>query len=61
MSGKWHLGMEEERNYPSAKGFSNTFALLNGGANHFNDLGTNANVPEASYTENGIPVERPEG
>ena len=61
MSGKWHLGMEEERNYPSAKGFSNTFALLNGGANHFNDLGTNANVPEASYTENGIPIERPEG
>ena len=61
MSGKWHLGMEEEQNYPSAKGFLNTFALLNGGANHFNGLGTNANVPKASYTENGMLVERPEG
>ena len=61
MSGKWHLGMEEKQRFPSAKGFSNTFALLNGGANHFNDLGTNANVPKASYTENGMPVERPEG
>ena len=61
MSGKWHLGMEEEQNYPSAKGFLNTFALLNGGANHFNGLGTNSKVPKASYTENGMLVERPEG
>jgi|TARA_B110000196_G_scaffold143668_1_gene124301 arylsulfatase A-like enzyme len=60
MSGKWHLGMEEE-GFPSAKGFSETFALLNGGANHFNDLGTNSNVPKASYTEDGVPIKRPEG
>ena len=60
MSGKWHLGMEEG-GFPSAKGFSKTFALLNGGANHFNDLGTNTNVPKASYTEDGVPVKRPEG
>jgi arylsulfatase A-like enzyme len=36
MAGKWHLGSED--NYiPYAKGFEKSFALMNGGANHFNN------------------------
>src|SRR5450755_2101789 len=36
MSGKWHLGSEDEF-IPYAKGFEKSFALLNGAANHFNN------------------------
>lgn len=34
MSGKWHLGDEPE-NLPSARGFGHSYALLPGGAQHF--------------------------
>ena len=36
MAGKWHLG-NEDAYIPYAKGFEKSFALLNGGANHFNN------------------------
>lgn len=51
-SGKWHLGLTPEQD-PHARGFQRSFALLQGGHNHF---GTDAN-PEtdgaATYTEQG--------
>ncbi|HKX78432.1 MAG TPA: arylsulfatase [Novosphingobium sp.] len=53
-SGKWHLGVQPTQD-PHARGFQHSFALLQGGHNHFGlegqrkDRGT-------SYTENGVPV-----
>jgi arylsulfatase A-like enzyme len=36
MSGKWHLGMEDEY-IPYSKGFEKSFALMAGGATHFSN------------------------
>jgi arylsulfatase A-like enzyme len=36
MSGKWHLGMEDQ-NIPYAKGFERSFSLMAGGATHFSN------------------------
>jgi arylsulfatase A-like enzyme len=36
MSGKWHLGMEDEY-IPYAKGFERSFSLMAGGATHFSN------------------------
>lgn len=47
-SGKWHLGLTPEQD-PHARGFERSFALLQGGHNHFGtDVGT-----AATYTEQG--------
>lgn len=47
-SGKWHLGLSPEQD-PHARGFQRSFALLQGGHNHFGtDVGTTA-----TYTEQG--------
>ena len=40
MAGKWHLGLQPEHS-PKARGFQNSFALLNAAANHF--------VPDQRY------------
>jgi len=52
MSGKWHLGLTPEQD-PHARGFERSFALLQGGHNHF---GTDADPEKggrATYTEQG--------
>lgn len=50
-SGKWHLGLTPEQD-PHARGFQRSFALLQGGHNHFGtDVGTTA-----TYTEQGKPL-----
>lgn len=51
-SGKWHLGVTPEQD-PHARGFQHSFALLQGGHNHF---GLNASADPlkgATYRENG--------
>ncbi|HWW59140.1 MAG TPA: arylsulfatase [Sphingopyxis sp.] len=51
-SGKWHLGLTAEQD-PHARGFQRSFALLQGGHNHF---GTDADPEKggtATYTETG--------
>jgi arylsulfatase len=55
-SGKWHLGLSAEQD-PHARGFEHSFALLQGGHNHFG-LGLVAERPSgpsmgATYTEDG--------
>ncbi len=50
-AGKWHLGLTPEQD-PHARGFQRSFALLQGGHNHF---GTDAGTT-ATYTEQGKPV-----
>ena len=65
LSGKWHLGLTPEQD-PHARGFQRSFALLQGGHNHFGtdlDLGTEpAARGVATYREDGKPVTRlPQG
>ncbi|PZU46772.1 MAG: arylsulfatase [Sphingomonas sp.] len=51
-SGKWHLGIEPEQD-PHARGFQHSFALLQGGHNHFG-VGTSSDPTKGStYTQNG--------
>ena len=58
MTGKWHLGLDENTS-PAAQGFDNSYALLNGGGGHFNDLGLFGKP--ALYRENGKLVSLPKG
>ncbi|WRO67328.1 arylsulfatase [Tsuneonella sp. CC-YZS046] len=57
LSGKWHLGLTPEQD-PHARGFQHTFALLQGGHNHFG-IGLAENPQPsglrfgATYRENG--------
>jgi arylsulfatase len=53
-SGKWHLGLTPEQD-PHARGFQTTFALLQGGHNHF---GTDAARQDRGrlYSENGRQI-----
>ena len=51
-SGKWHLGLTPEQD-PYARGFQHSFALLQGGHNHFG-LGVSADPLKGNtYRENG--------
>jgi arylsulfatase len=53
MAGKWHLGHEPEH-FPRARGFERSFALLNGGASHWNDMSGLMEVETpAQYTRDG--------
>lgn len=55
LSGKWHLGLTPEQD-PHVRGFERSFALLQGGHNHF---GTDADPKKggrATYTEQGKRV-----
>lgn len=52
MSGKWHLGLEEN-NWPSRKGFSETFALLPGGGSHWADKLPLSPPQTMNYVKNG--------
>ena len=55
MAGKWHLGAKTGYQ-PADRGFEQSFALLEGGANHFNDMGYSPARPKAHYSSNGQPV-----
>lgn len=63
MTGKWHLGVPEEFS-PAARGFEQSYAMVQGGASHFGDqLGVIAGNPDktpmAVYRENGQQVNIP--
>lgn len=60
VAGKWHLGNEPEHG-PDAKGFDFSFINLEGGGNHYSDLGIFPDVPVSDYTENGKEASWPEG
>lgn len=59
MAGKWHLGYDKDT-YPSARGFDQSFALLEGGASHFDQRGVIPAASKANYRKNGEPVDLPE-
>jgi arylsulfatase A-like enzyme len=59
-SGKWHLGMRPEQ-WPAARGFARSFALLDGSGDNWSDTGPAPIVPKTTFTRNGEQVERPPG
>lgn len=60
MVGKWHLGLEPEQG-PSARGFEQSYALLEGGGPHFKPRSDEPSVLEqVHYRENGKPVMVPD-
>ncbi|MBR9911967.1 MAG: arylsulfatase [Gammaproteobacteria bacterium] len=59
MAGKWHLGYDEHT-FPPARGFEESFALLEGGASHFDQRGVIPNAAKANYRKNGLPVDLPQ-
>lgn len=62
MAGKWHLGMKEEHS-PANRGFDRSYAMLQGGAGHFDQTGIITfdadKMPQAQYRENGKSVQIP--
>ncbi len=56
LSGKWHLGLTPDQD-PHARGFQRSFALLQGGHNHF---GTDAD-PAANPATRGVATYREDG
>lgn len=56
-SGKWHLGLKPEQ-APHSRGFQTSFALLQGGSNHFGaDFKSSDGTPYSpTYLDNGKPV-----
>lgn len=62
MSGKWHLGVPEELS-PASRGFDKSYALVQGGASHFDQTGIITNdakkTPIAIYREDGKAVNLP--
>lgn len=62
MAGKWHLGSREPETWPSARGFDDSFALLNGGASHWEDNAPLVPAKPSQYVENGKPIDQlPQG
>ncbi len=59
MTGKWHLGYEEELS-PKARGFEQSFVLLNGGAGHFDDSPLENTYDKASFRDNGLYTSLPD-
>lgn len=63
MSGKWHLGVPEQYS-PAARGFEQSYALVQGGSSHWSDqagivAADPAKPPKAVYRENGAAVDVP--
>jgi arylsulfatase len=56
-SGKWHLGMESEQ-WPFARGFMRSYALLDGSGDNFSDTGPAPILPRTTFVEDDRPVDR---
>jgi len=56
MAGKWHLGLDENTS-PHARGFEETFVLLQGGGSHWNDRKPISPPETMVYQRNGKEVE----
>ncbi|WP_313804513.1 arylsulfatase [Sphingobium sp.] len=57
-SGKWHLGLTPEQD-PHARGFQHSFALLQGGGNHFGaDISADQKPGATTYREDGKTLTR---
>jgi len=52
MTGKWHLGEEDEQS-PFKRGFEKTFALMSGGGSHWGDMKPVSPLQNMIYRKNG--------
>lgn len=59
MTGKWHLGYDDDQS-PAARGFERSFALLQGGAGHFDDSAMTVDHDTSWYREDGVRTELPD-
>lgn len=59
-AGKWHLGKKPEH-APAAKGFERSFSLLQGGSNHYNNIGLALNDSVSLYSADGRLASYPVG
>jgi len=62
MAGKWHLGARDGYR-PEQRGFDHAWALMDGGAAHFNQSAPqsiSAGAPAPTYLENGHPIGLPD-
>lgn len=59
-TGKWHLGKREEDS-PLAKGFERSYTLLQGGSNHFNNIGIEPDDTLSLFREDGKLIDFPTG
>ena len=59
MAGKWHLGYEDDQS-PMARGFEQSFALLNGAGSHFDHSPASKVLEKAIYRENEKLIDLPE-
>jgi len=57
MAGKWHLGGAAP-DLPGARGFEHYFALMQGGASHYDMSGPSAESPRARYVRDGDPIDQ---
>jgi arylsulfatase len=57
MAGKWHLGGADSQS-PAARGFERSFALMQGGASHYDMTGPSAGSPRARYRRDGRLIDR---
>ncbi len=55
MAGKWHLGEEEEQS-PFARGFEQTFTMMNGGGSHWADMRPLSPPQGMIYRRNGEQI-----
>ncbi|MCC3860505.1 arylsulfatase [Pseudemcibacter aquimaris] len=59
MTGKWHLGYEEDQS-PAARDFERSFAILQGGGGHFDDAAMTVDHDTSWYREDGVMTELPD-
>lgn len=59
MVGKWHLGKKDGQ-MPAARGFQRSFALMEGGAGHFDDMSIMPFAKKATYVEDDKPATLPD-
>lgn len=59
MTGKWHLGYEDDQ-APNSRGFEKSYALLQGGSAHFNDDPMTVDHDTSWFREDGIRVKYPD-
>ncbi|MBT5073468.1 MAG: arylsulfatase [Kordiimonadaceae bacterium] len=60
MTGKWHLGYNEEQS-PKARGFDQSFVLLQGGSGHFDDRTLMVDFEKSWFMDNGKRTDWPSG
>ena len=56
MAGKWHLGVDDDQS-PYARGFEQTFTMMNGGGSHWADMRPLTMAEPMTYRRNGERID----